>query len=314
MLEIRDYEAFVAVAEELHFGRAADRLLISQPPLSNRIRQLERTMKFQLFNRNTRSVELTDAGQRFLPAARSVLRHHEEAEQTARFIHSGEYGVVKLGFAGISSLQQLPTLIRAVNDVYPDIDLRIQSQTYVFTALELLLQEEIDLAFSRLPGHPDLDSRVIQVEELVCALPYDHPMAENDAISMADLAQERFVSLTDDQGSVLQATMASLCVSAGFNPNVVQYAPDSATVLALVAAGIGITITLDSVIQARSDGLVYRPLRDSHPSHMFATLTWRRDSKSESLKKVLQVSEKALPTPDLSAFVNNPFLKSIGHE
>lgn len=313
-MEIRDYEAFVVVAEELHFGRAADRLLISQPPLSNRIRQLERQLGFGLFTRSTRSVELTAEGRRFLPAARKVLQQHEEAQKIARAIKTGESGVVRLGFAGVSSQRALPILSRAVKDAYPGIDLRIQSQTYVYTAVEQLLEGSIDLAFSRLPTHPDLDSRVIQVEELLCALPDDHPMADREEIHLSDLAQEPFISLTEEQGSVLQATMASLCISAGFRPDVVQYAPDSATVLALVAAGIGVTITLSSVAETRPHGVVYKRMVDSSPSHMFATLAWRRDDPSESLKHVLEVSEKALPTPDLSEFDNNPFLKSIGRE
>lgn len=314
MLEIRDYEAFVAVAEELHFGRAADLLLISQPPLSNRIRQLERNLGLEFFRRSTRNVELTNAGKRFLPAAREVLRQHKEAQEVAKSIKTGEHGTVRLGFAGVSSQQALPVLSRAVKDAYPDIDLKIQSQTYVFTAVELLLQGNIDLAFARLPTHPELDSRVIQVEDLLCALPYDHPLVDRDEIDLSELSQEPFVSLTEDQGSILQATMASLCISAGFRPNVVQYAPDSATVLALVAAGIGITITLSSVAESRRHGVVYKRLANSNPSHMFATLAWRRDGMSESLKHVLKISEEVLPTPDLSGFCNNPFIKSIGRE
>lgn len=259
-------------------------------------------------------MELTNAGKRFLPAAREVIRQHEEAQKVVKSIKSGERGTVRLGFAGASSQKALPILSRAVKDAYPDIDLKIQSQTYVFTAVELLRQGKIDLAFARLPTHPDLDSRVIEVEELLCALPDDHPLAERDEIHLSELSQEPFVSLTEDQGSVLQATMAALCISAGFRPNVVQYAPDSATVLALVAAGIGITITLSSVAESRLHGVAYTRLTGSSPSHMFATLAWRRNDLSESLKHVLEISEEVLPTPDLSEFANNPFLKSIGRE
>ncbi|QGU03400.1 LysR family transcriptional regulator [Corynebacterium comes] len=313
-MEIRDYEAFITVAEELHFGRAAERLLISQPPLSNRIRQIERSLGLELFNRTTRAVELTSAGQRFLPAAREVMHHHEEAQRVAKAIRTGELGTVRLGFAGVSSQQALPILSRAVKDAYPDIDLQIQSQTYVYTAVEQLRQGSLDLAFSRLPTHPDLEARVIQVEELLCALPDDHPLADRDEINLSELAQEKFVSLTEDQGSVLQATMASLCISAGFRPQVIQYAPDSATVLALVAAGIGITITLSSVAETRPHDVAYKKLANINPSHMFATLAWRRNDPSQSLRHVLEISQQVLPTPDLSEFENNPFLKSIGPE
>lgn len=314
-MELRDIEAFVAVAEELHFGRAAARLHISQPPLSNRIRQLEADLKVDLFTRSTRNVVLTEAGQRLLGPARQVLSQLAIARAVAESIVTGEQGRVRLGFAGASSQRSLPLLSRAVRRLHPGIELQMQSQAYVFTALEMLRNGSLDLAFSRLPStHPDLATRVIEVEEIICALPADHPLAEREAILLSDLRDEDFVSLPGDQGSILQATMFALCVTAGFNPRVIQFAPDSATVLALVAAGVGVTITLSSVAPVQTEGVVYRPLIDIHPSHMFATLAWRRDDPSPALRTVLATSEVTLPTPDLSAFANNPFMFGIGLE
>lgn len=311
-MDIRDYEAFIAVAEELHFGRAAEKLHVSQPPLSNRIRQLEKSVGMELFIRSTRSVELSSAGKRLLPAALEVLRKHSEAQETIKAIKYGETATLRLGFAGASSQKALPILSRAIKDAYPLIDLKIQSQTYVYTAVELLRQGSLDLAFARLPTHPDLDSRVIGIEELLCALPSEHPLAGENQIYLSELSQDPFVSLSDNQGSVLQATMSALCVAAGFRPRIVQYAPDSATVLALVSAGIGVTITLSSVAETRPHGVAYVPLVGSNPSHMFPTLAWRRAEPSKALRRVLEVAEEALPTPDISRFVNNPFIKNNG--
>jgi len=308
-MELRDIEAFVAVAEELHFGRAAAKLHISQPPLSNRIQRLEQELKVQLFTRSTRNVALTDAGLRLLAPAKAVLNQLAIAESVAASIVTGDLGTVRIGFAGASTQRSLPVLSHAVRAAYPGIELQLQSQTYVYTAIEMLLEGSLDLAFARLPSRdPLLESRVVEVEEILCALPEGHPLAEQDELRLADLQNEEFVSLPADQGSILQATMSALCVTAGFTPRVVQFAPDSATVLALVAAGVGVTITLSSVRPVQTVGIAYRLLQDIRPSHMFATLTWRRDDASPALARVLEVSERALPTPDLSAFASNPFV------
>jgi len=312
-MEIRDFEAFVAVAEELHFGRAAARLHISQPPLSNRIRQLEHELNLPLFERSTRTVTLTDAGARLLVPARRVLNEVESARNLARSIASGDQGQVRIGFAGASSQQALPLLTRAVRSAHPGIELVLQSQTYVYTAFESLISGALDLAFARLPmPHPELSSRVVEVEELMCALPAGHPLAAKESVQLADLVNEDFVSLPDNLGSMLQSTMYSLCVSAGFRPKIAQVAPDSSTVLALVAAGAGVTITLSSVRPVQTVGIAYRRLENIRASHMFATLAWLTDNPSPALHRVLDVSQVALPTPDLSAFDTDVSAISIG--
>ena len=302
-MEVKDLEAFVVVAEELHFGRAAAKLHMSQPPLSARIRQLEQSLGLRLFERSTRSVALTDAGSRLLVPARKVLSQVASVQNLAESIAAGDQGRVRIAFAGASSQRALPILTRAVRESYPGIELQLESQTYVYTALDKLLEGTLDLAFARLPTpQPELESRVVEVEQILCALPEGHPRANQPNLSLADLHDEDFVSLPSDTGSILQATMFALCITAGFRPRVVQISPDSATALALVAAGAGITITLSSVTPAQSVGIVYRELVDIHPSHMFATLTWRKDDPSPALSAVLEVSRSALPTPDLSGF------------
>jgi DNA-binding transcriptional LysR family regulator len=298
-MELRDFEAFVAVAEELHFGRAAARLHISQPPLSARIRQLEIDLGIQLFERSTRTVSLTDAGARLLVPARKVLSQVATTRRLAESIAAGDQGRVRIGFAGASTQRVLPILTRAVREAHPGIELQLQSQTYVYRALDMLLEGSLDLAFARLPTpHPELESRVIEVEQILCALPEGHPLATRESLTLAELHDEDFVSLPSDTGSILQSTMYALCVTAGFRPRIAQVAPDSATVLALVAAGAGITITLSSVSPSQSVGIVYLPLADVQPDQMFATLTWRKDDSSAALAAVLAVSETVLPTPD----------------
>jgi len=297
-MDLRDLEAFIAVAEELHFGRAATRLHMAQPPLSNRIKLLEKELDVRLFERSTRSVRLTDAATRLLVPARRALSQVAVVKDVAASIASGEEGRVRIGFAGASSQRALPLLTRAVRDAHPGIELVLRSQTYVYDALDRLMSGDLDLAFVRLPiAHPELSHRVVEVERLLCALPSGHRLADRDAVHLEDLVHDDFVSLPDDQGSMLQATMVQRCLAAGFRPRITQVAPDSHTVLALVAAGAGVTITLSSVRPVQSVGIVYRPLAGDEPDQMLAALAWRRDDDSPTLRRVLDVSTTALPTP-----------------
>jgi DNA-binding transcriptional LysR family regulator len=300
-VDLRDLEAFVAVAEELHFGRAAARLQMAQPPLSSRIGHLERELKLQLFQRSTRSVTLTDAGSRLLGPARRVLAQMTAVSDTAAAIASGDEGRIRIGFAGASSQRALPLLASAVRKAHPGIQLVLQSQTYVFTAFKLLVSGDLDVAFVRLPVmDAELSHRVVEVERLICAMPAGHRLADRDIVDMQDLVDEDFISLADDQGSILQATMVAKCMAAGFAPRIVQIAPDSATVLALVAAGAGVTVTLSSVCQVQSVGIVYRPVAGPGPDYLLLALGWRTDNPSPALRRVLAVSEVALPTPDFA--------------
>lgn len=297
-MDLRDLEAFVAVAEELHFGRAADRLHIAQPPLSNRIHQFEGELGLQLFERTTRNVSLTDAGHRLLTPARRTLAQASATLEVAASIASGEEGRVRIGFAGASSQRLLPLLASAVRLAHPGIELILRSQTYVYTAREMLIAGELDLAFARLPiSHRELAARPVEIEELLVALPSDHRLSGHEEIQLEELVDDDFVSLPDDQGSMLQSTMVSLCMAAGFRPRVTQVAPDSSTVLALVAAGAGVTITLSSVCPVQSVGIVYRPIRGAQTTTMVSALAWRADNPSPALARVLAISEIALPTP-----------------
>lgn len=299
-MDLRDFEAFVAVAEELHFGRAATRLNLAQPPLSHRIRQLEQELGLQLFERTTRSVTLTDAGLRLLDPARRTLTQAALTREVAASILSGDEGRVRLGFAGASSQRLLPLLTTAVRAQHPRIQIALRSQTYVYTARDMLLSGDLDLAFVRLPiANPELAARAVEVEELLVALPADHRLRSHGRVRVGDLAEEDFVSLPDNQGSMLQATMYQLCVNAGFKPRVAQIAPDSSTVLAMVAAGAGVTITLSSVCPVQSVGIIYRPIDDVEDTHLVSALAWRHDNQSPALARVLEVSRTALPTPDI---------------
>lgn len=296
-MELRYLTAFIAVAEELHFGRAAQRLQMAQPPLSQQIRRLEKELGVQLFERNTRSVRLTSAGHSFLEPARTVLEDLDLARRAAKAAGRGEYGRVTVGFAGASSHESLPLLTRALRAGQPGIELVLQGQMYANVALARVADGSLDLGFVRLPvTQPGVSTHVIAEEGLVCALPLDHPLAESDAISLAALAEEPFVTFPANAGSSLRDATFRTCETAGFTPRVVQEAPDSHTILALVAAGVGVTLTLTSCQHIQQTGLVYRRL--SGPTvRLQAALAWRTDNPSAPLRTVLTVAARALPTP-----------------
>ncbi|MFI8993222.1 LysR family transcriptional regulator [Streptomyces sp. NPDC053542] len=297
-MELRHLTAFVAVAEELHFGRAAKRLQMAQPPLSQQIRQLEKELGVQLFERNTRSVRLTSAGQSFLDPVRTVLADLDTATRAAKAAGRGEYGRVTIGFAGASTHETLPLLTRAVRAAHPALELVMKGQTYANVALAGVADGSLDLGFVRLPvTQPGVATRVIDEEELICALPSDHPLARRRRIPIAALAEESFVSFPANAGSTVRDATVRACEAAGFNPRVVQEAPDSYTILALVGAGVGVTLTVTSCQHIQQTGLVYRPLAGP-PIRLQAALAWRPDNPSAALRTVLAVAEEALPTPE----------------
>ncbi|MGP3973854.1 LysR family transcriptional regulator [Streptomyces sp. 8N114] len=296
-MELRYLAAFVAVAEELHFGRAAKRLRMAQPPLSQQIRQLEKELGAQLFERSTRSVRLTSAGESFLAPVRKVLADLDAATRVAKAAGRGEFGRVSVGFAGASSHTALPLLTRAVRTAHPGIELVMQGQNYANRALARVAEGSLDLGFVRLPvARPGVETRVIAEEELICALASDHPLARQERVDVADLAGEPFVSFPADTGSSLRDVTFQTCERAGHIPRVVQEAPDSYTILALVAMGVGVTLTLTSCTHIQQTGLAYRPLAGP-PVVLRPALAWRPDNPSAALRSVLDVAREVLPTP-----------------
>ncbi|WMY80077.1 LysR family transcriptional regulator [Citricoccus sp. I39-566] len=296
-MEFRHMEGFVATAEELHFGRAAARLHIAQPALSQQIRALEKELGVQLFNRNTRSVCLTEAGIALLPAARKVLADVDLARRVAVRGSEDVVGRVSVGFAGASSRNALPTLARAVRTRQPGIELFLEGQTYAGAAARRVAEGTLDIGFARRPiGIRGLASHVYERESLVAALPSDHRLAERDRLRVADLAEEPFVTFPGTGGSSVRDALTHAAMNAGFSPRIVQEAPDSYTILGLVAAGVGVTITVSSVQHIDTPGLVYRPFSDDLPQ-LEAVLVWRTEGTNRATQAVLDLAAEVLPTP-----------------
>lgn len=293
---MRHLEGFVAVAEELHFGRAAARLHMAQPPLSQQIRLLERDLGAQLFERSTRSVRLTAAGESLLGPARDVLAAAAVARRAVRAASSGEVGRVSIGFAGASSYDAVPRLARAVNTELPGIELVLRGQTYSDDALGQIASGSLDLGFATYADRPGISMRVVRLERLLVALPDSHPLARNERITIDSLRHEGFVSFPSSRGSAIRDAMIALCEQSGFTPDIRQEAPDAYNLLTLVGAGVGIALVVAAAQHIDTPHVVFRPLAGDVPTLPIA-LAWRTENSSPALRAVLRVAGEVLPTP-----------------
>lgn len=297
-MEFQQLRAFLAVAEEAHFGRAAKRLHMAQPPLSRTIRALERELGTRLFDRTTRTVRLTSAGEALIVPARDIFDGCRIAEAAVHAAGKGETGRIRIGFAGPSSHVLIGRLARRVRRESPGIELSLRSVTYADEGLAQVMDGALDLAIVRWGTAPSgIAARVVQEEHYVLAVPADHPLAGAEIVSVADLRDEAFITLPADSGSSIRDALITSCYQAGFAPDIVQVAPDTWTAMALVSAGVGITISVDSAVeQIPGDGLsVVRLLEGIAPT--YARLAWRENDDNPALRTVLCASEAVLPTP-----------------
>jgi len=297
-MDFHHLEAFLAVADELHFGRAAQRLHIAQPPLSRMIQQLERDLGAQLFDRTTRTVRLTNAGEALLEPARQALDGLRSARRAVEFAGRGETGRVRMGFAGPSSHTLVGSLGRIVRERYPGIELVLRSTTFGEQALRAVLDHELDLAIVRVEDTPpSIARRVVAEEHYVLVVPEGHRLADRKIASMKDCADEDFIALPSEPGSRVRDAFIQAAHDAGYGPDIVQTAPDTWTAMALVAAGVGISFSVDAAVAYFAQpGVRIVPLREGR-APVFSFLIWRRDDSNPALREVIRASEDALPTP-----------------
>lgn len=296
-MEIRWLQAFIVVAEELHFSQAAVRLQVAQSPLSQTILKLERDLGVKLFERSTRSVELTAAGHALLPHAREVLRRVETARRAAHSSQGQVYGSVAIGFTGILNHVSIPPLTAAVRERFPHVDLRLVGRVLTRDAVHQLDQGILDIACVGLPVETThISSRLIGREGLGVALPAGHALAQDKAVDLVSMAEEPFVSPPASSGSALYETMIQECSAAGFRPRIVQEVTDPSMILMLVAAGVGATLITESMAPMVTSGAVFRPLRDQ-TAVMRHGLAWSSRGGSPACDAVLELAEEILPTP-----------------
>ncbi|AZE76248.1 LysR family transcriptional regulator [Pseudomonas synxantha] len=288
-MELRHLRYFIAVAEELHFGRAAQVLGISQPPLSQQIQALEQEVGARLFERTNRRVELSEAGRLFLQEARLVLAQVDKAADVARRAQLGELGELKIGFTSSAPFNSsIPQAIFAFRQAFPAVHLNLQEMSSTEVA-ESLVDESIQVGLMRPLPLPDSLSVVeLMREPLVAVLNAGHPLVEGSerGLDLAQLAQEPFVFFPRTYGSGLYAQLLNLARDAGFSPHFAQEAGEAMTIIGLVAAGLGVSVLPASYQRIRIDGVVYRTLLDP-----------------EAMTAVWLVQRKGVQTPMAKGFV-----------
>lgn len=287
-MELRQLRYFLAVAEELHFGRAAERVHISQPPLSNQIRALEDELGARLFERNNRRVVLTPEGDAFLEEVRDILERIDGAVDRVHGIARGERGRLRLGFVGSGVSTRYPEAVAAFRERCPDVRLELREMGTLYQQRQLIAGQ-LDVGLLRHLGAlpPELASEPFLLDHYVAALPERHPLA---ALAVVPLAALRDISLVLPPRTVFPASYDALieaCRKVGFSPVIGQEAVSIGTQKALVAAGAGVSIVPGSTRTEARKGLVYRPLDGPLPE-IRLDLVWRTGRSDMLLQRFLE--------------------------
>ncbi|MEN5064812.1 LysR substrate-binding domain-containing protein [Achromobacter aegrifaciens] len=286
-MELRHLQSFVVLATELNFTRAALRLHIAQPPLSQRIRELEDELGVKLFDRSTRKVTLTVAGRVFLDSIQPMFRQLDGAVEACRKAGRGETGNLRLGYTGRASHVRLPGLVRDCRRHYSDIALDIQGPLPTGELRLKLLDGTLDAALCFLPLEgKHIVSHEFMLSEFSIALADAHPLAAKAKLRVADLAQEPFIAYPSGKGFHLRGAMDAICLEAGFLPRVVRETEASQTLLCLVAAGTGVAIIPRDIESFNMEGVVFRPLPADAPKLQHG-IAWLQTNRNPALGRLL---------------------------
>ena len=282
ILDLVQLNCFVTVAEELHFGRAAERLCMTQPPLSRQIALLEHALGVKLFERTSRTVRLTTAGQVFLTDATRLLNLAKQAAANAQRSSKGETGRVTIGFTSVMGFDLMPNLIAAAQKALPDIDVVLKEMVTV-AQLEALENNTIDMGFLwPLSTRLHLEYQTVFHEPLMIVLPVDHPLAARSRIAVDDLNDLPFVMYSSGQGKYFYSLVTGLFVSSGVMPKYIQHLDHVHTIVGLVRSGLGVSIVPAAAAQLHFDNVVFRPLwRDDVIAE--SRMAWRADYDNPAL-------------------------------
>ena len=288
-IELRHLRYFVAVAEELHFGRAARRLGITQPPLSLQIQRLETNLGVTLFERTNRRVQLTAAGRALLEEGKHLIAEFLRVADAARRAARGETGSLTVAFAASVMFLALPTIIQTFRQQFPFVRLELR-ELATGPQLIALRTGELDIGFLRQPPRDtELVTETMMTENLVLAVSKRHPLASRKQLRLIDVSDEDFVLFPRDLAPGLYAHVLAVCAEAGVHPRIVQTSRELYTTISLVEAGLGVTIIPASVQQMGWRGVRYFPIQS--PSAVTRIdAAWRADNKSAILPAFLEIA------------------------
>lgn len=303
-MELRHLRYFLAVAEERNFTRAAVRLNIAQSPLSRQIRQLEKEIGVQLFTRTTRSVALTYAGEIFHERARGLLESASEAAEAARKAARGEHGTLAVGFTGSATYELLPGIARGYGDRYPEVTLDVHSDLVTPQQIEMLLAGRLHVGVLRTPVTArGIAVELLRREPVMVALANRHPATASREIDLADLRDEWFIAPLLDPPSVMYSLMRDACRTAGFSPRIRQVVAGSATLVAMVAADMGVALVPASLRHLGIDGAAFRPLRGPQITTGLA-LAYQDTNVSPLIRRFIDMARTVAqgPEPEIKPF------------
>jgi DNA-binding transcriptional LysR family regulator len=290
--DLHQLRCFVAVADELHFGRAAARLQITQPPLSRHIQALEHAVGTALLHRSNRSVRLTPAGRRYLVEAQRILKLAASATLVANRIASGQAGLIKLGFTATAGYSYVPKLIAACRTKLADVDFVLREMVSS-DQIEALSSGEIDLALVRPPvARPAFDTLRVLSEPLLAAIPQRHPLGRKTRLSIRDLDGQNFVMYSPFESRYFYDLLVAQFSTARIAPRYVQHLSQIHSILALVRAGLGLALVPNSAAALRFTGVTLRPIRlqPTRPVELF--LAWRRDQEMPALSSFVKIAQR----------------------
>jgi DNA-binding transcriptional LysR family regulator len=287
-MEFRQLKYFIAVAEELNIGRAANRLHISQPPLTRQIQQLEEEFGTQLFLRTPRGVELTQAGELFLRDACNIRDLMEQAVERVREAGQGKRGKMDIGIFGSGILDVIPKLLHAFRARHPDVQIALHQMSKK-EQIEALRQHRIIAAFNRmLAPLPDIASELVMIESIMVAVNENHPLAAKPAILLKELAGQPLILFPSGVRPSFIDKVCALCAGEGFEPQIAQEVGDAPTSVALVAAGFGLSLVPEAASSLSVPGVVYRRLANAPDAVVDLSCIYRSDETSPLLLAFLQ--------------------------
>lgn len=292
MLELRHFRYFIAVAEELHFGRAAERLCMTQPPLSMQIRQLEENVGVPLFVRGSRPIELTAAGEVLLEHARTVLSQADSALNKARLTAHGEAGRLSIAVTSASVLSLLPRLISAFKQRYPAVEIDV-SEMVSRDQLSAIARSDINFGLIRPPvNHPTIATLIIQVEPVVVAIPRRHRLADLAKIPVSAMDKAPFINFNRKTASYFNLLANDLLSAHKARPEIVQSATQLHTVMALVSAGLGLALVPEAAARIQLEDVVLRPLDMDSPPMAELCLAWNSQDSNPAVRSFLELVQE----------------------
>lgn len=288
-MELRHLRYFVAVAEELHFGRAARRLHVVQSAVSQQVQKLEQEVGVELLSRSRRRVSLTEPGRAFFEQAQRILSDADDAVVIARRAAAGETGRLRVGYVDGAVYLRLPEILRRYRERHPEVTLRIMELSRG-AQREALRRGRLDVGLFALPEeHTDLDSERVAVTPLVAALPDSHPLGHRRSLRLQELKGEPWILFPRRVGSYYLELVLAACAAAGFSPNIVQEAGQLNTLAALAGAGLGVTLLPRSVAERQNAGIVALPLAGDPPL-LPLHVVWRRGRLSSTAERFLEAA------------------------